>query len=53
MPNQVVVYYNYGILLQKLNKIAESETAILKAYTLTPNNQRVINALIIFYQQQK
>jgi len=53
MPNQAAVHYNYGLLLQKINKRAESEKAILKAYKLAPNNQRIINALIIFYQQEK
>jgi tetratricopeptide (TPR) repeat protein len=53
MPHQAQIYYNYGLLLQKLNKMAESEAIILKAYELAPNNQRIINALIAFYQQKK
>lgn len=52
MPNHLRVHYNYGLLLQRLGKTSQAETAFLKAYQLNTNDQSILTALATFHIQQ-
>ena len=50
--NRARVYYNYALALQRSDKFADCEAALLRAYSLTADDPDVLNALAIFYAQQ-
>lgn len=51
--NRGRVYYNYALALQHSGKATESEAALLRAYSLSSNDPDILNALAIFYAQQR
>lgn len=56
MPKAVTIHYNYGLLLQKSKTKAatqKAEYALRHAQQLAPNNPKILNALVIFYIQQR
>ena len=53
LPNRPRVYYNYALVLQQIGKLRKSEAALKKAYALNSNDPDVLNALAVFYAQQR
>jgi tetratricopeptide (TPR) repeat protein len=53
IPQNPRVHYNYGLALQKIGRPKEAEEALLAAHRLVPQGTDYLNALAIFYLQQK
>jgi tetratricopeptide (TPR) repeat protein len=53
LPQRARVRYNYALTLQHLGRHAEAETALLKAYGVDPHDADIVQALVIFYAQQR
>ena len=49
MPGVARVHYNYGILLQSLNRDSEAEFEFKKALSVDPENMDFLYALFDFY----
>jgi Flp pilus assembly protein TadD len=46
------VFYNHGVALQKLGRLAESEDALLEGHRLAPDDPSLLNALAVLYAQR-
>jgi Tfp pilus assembly protein PilF len=53
MPERPRVQYNYALALQEVGKMKEAEAVWLRAYQLSPQDADVVNAVTLFYAQQK
>ncbi len=53
MPNRARVHYNHGLALQLLGRRLGAETALLKAHRLSANDPSILQALAIFYIQDR
>ncbi|MFB3062661.1 MAG: tetratricopeptide repeat protein, partial [Candidatus Binatia bacterium] len=53
MPKRARVHYNHGLALQTLGRRSNAETALLKAHRLSENDPRILQALAIFYFQDR
>ncbi len=53
LPKRARVQYNYGLTLQHLGRRSEAEAALLKSHHLEPRDARVLQALAIFYIQER
>ncbi len=53
MPSRARVRYNYALALQHLGRRGEAEQELLKAHEAQPNDPAIVNALVIFYVQQR
>jgi tetratricopeptide (TPR) repeat protein len=49
MPYDARVHYNYGLLLQYLQRVKESEQELKKAIDIEPGNMDFLYALFDFY----
>jgi predicted CXXCH cytochrome family protein len=52
-PDQASMRYNYALALQHLGKRSSAEKELLRAYAIEPQNPGIVNALAIFYIQEK
>jgi predicted CXXCH cytochrome family protein len=52
-PGNPRMQYNYGLSMQRLGQAAEAERGLLAAYRLDPRNADFVNALVVFFSQQK
>jgi len=53
MPKRARVHYNHGLALQTLGRRSNAETALLKAHRLSESDPRILQALAIFYFQDR
>ena len=53
MPERPRVQYNYALALQQVGRMKEAEAAWLRAYQLNPQDADVVNAVALFYAQQR
>ena len=53
LPKRHRVHYNHALALQRLGRQGEAEAALLKAEGLNRNDPDVLQALAIFYAQQR
>ena len=53
LPERPRVHYNYGLALQQLGRLKEAESALHKADQLNRNDPDVLQALALFYAQQR
>ena len=52
MPDAARVHYNYGILLQYLNRDKQAESEFKKALSIDPENMDFLYALFDFYYKR-
>jgi Flp pilus assembly protein TadD len=53
LPQRARVFYNYSLALQRLDRRAEGEQQLLRAYKIGPTVPDTVNALVIFYLQER
>ena len=53
IPDRARVRYNYALALQHLDRREEAETQLLKAYEIDPNDVNIMQALAVFYMQDR
>jgi Flp pilus assembly protein TadD len=53
MPKNEHAHYNYGLALQHLGRRSGAEIALLKAYRLSRSDPSMLQALAIFYIQDR
>jgi tetratricopeptide (TPR) repeat protein len=53
MPSRARVRYNYALALQHLGRRNDAENELLQAYRADPADAAILNAVVIFYVQQK
>jgi Flp pilus assembly protein TadD len=47
------VWYNYGLALQKVERLDEAERALVRSYSIDKANIDTVNALSLLYIQRK
>ncbi|MBN1589820.1 MAG: tetratricopeptide repeat protein [Pirellulales bacterium] len=52
-PNNPKVHYNLAVALQRLRRPDQAEHEYLAAHRLAPGNTNILNAIAVFYYQQK
>ena len=52
MPQRSRIHYNLGLLLQKIRRDPEAETALKKALSIEPDHLEYLYALAIFYLER-
>ncbi len=52
-PDNPRIHYNHGLAMQRLGRAAEAEKSLRAAHKLSPRTPDYLNALAIFYAQQK
>ena len=50
--SNIRVYYNLGLVYQRLNELSRAENSLLRGYSESPDNFDIIYALIDFYAKQ-
>ena len=53
LPGRARVRYNYALALQHLGRAGDTERELLKAHEGDPADPAIVNALVIFYVQQR
>ena len=53
LPQRARVFYNHSLALQRLDRRAEGERQLLRAYEIGPAVPDTVNALVIFYLQER
>ena len=53
MPTRARVHYNHGLALQTLGRRLSAEIALLKAYRLSGNDPSILQAVAVFYIQDR
>ena len=53
LPRRSRVHYNYALALQQLGRRPAAEAALLRAHELEPRDPDVVNALAVFYIQER
>ncbi len=53
LPRRARVRYNYALALQHLGRRNSAEAALLKAHRLDTRDPSIVNALVVFYIQER
>lgn len=53
LPDRTRVHYNHALALQHLDRPADAESALTRAYQTNPEDPEVLQALVILYAQQR
>jgi tetratricopeptide (TPR) repeat protein len=53
MPDRAQVIYNYSLVLRHLGRNTDALSGMLRAYQIDPRNPAIVQALAIFYVQEK